>query len=79
MAALMTRMRIDDAFCRPKDMTSPALALAKLGAKAGLPPVGLPQPHLMVAWGWIKLDEPAGATRLVQEGAHVRLHTLEAA
>ena len=44
------------------------LELAQLGAEAGLPPVGLPQPHLMVALGEVKLGEPAGATRLVQEG-----------
>ena len=35
--------------------------LAQLGAEAGLPPVGLPQPRLIVALGWIKHGDPAGA------------------
>ena len=46
--------------------------VAQLGAEADLPPIGLPQPHLMVALRWINLDEPAGSTRLIQEGVDVR-------
>ena len=71
MATFMTRMRTADKPCRPEGMTFP-LEMAQLGAEAGLPPVGLLQQHLKVALGEIKLSEPAGAIRLIQEGVDVR-------
>ncbi len=74
MAAFMTRMSTDESGRRAPEAKGHdlPLELAQLRAEARLRPVGLPQPHLVVALGQIELGEPPGAARLVQEGVDVR-------
>ena len=61
------RIRTDDAPCRLCGMTlHPNLPRGWSSTSLR------PSAHLMVALGWIKLGEPAGAPSLVQQGVDVR-------
>ena len=70
MAEFMTRMSTEEAPCRPNGITF-QFKLAKLGAEAGLLPVGFTNANLMVTLGEIELGKPLCPPRLVEESVNV--------